>query len=190
MNYADRVNELLKMPQELCNMCGLCCKLASFKGGMSVEEIREIAKDFSEPSQADGAKDFLTIFEPITLEEARSVSSSFVDDILELFKDKEKTPAFFKCRFLKDGKLCAIHEDRPILCRMYPIPHERTVYHKSCGFREQGIKNWNEIKQIIIALQEKQKALDEERRQMELETQQHLEQANKLLAESNKDLND
>ncbi|MGD9581732.1 MAG: YkgJ family cysteine cluster protein [Vampirovibrionia bacterium] len=189
MDYEKRVNELLKMPQELCNMCGLCCKLASFKGGMSVKEIKEIANDFSEPTQADGAKDFLTIFEPIDVEEAKQLSPAFVEDVLNRFKEKQEQASFFKCRFLGDNK-CLIHEDRPILCRMYPIPHERTVYHDSCGFKDQGVKNWNEIKQIIIELQEKSRQLEEERQQVERETQEHLAEAQKLLDQTKEEFPD
>ena len=145
MDYAQKVEQLLKMPQKLCKMCGLCCKVASFKAGMSYEEIKEIAKDSSNPSQADGARDFLTIFRPISREEAIRLSPGFVETVLERFKDRKDKVCFFSCRFIKDGTLCLIHEDRPILCRMYPIPHERTVYHPKCGFKEQSQKNWEEI---------------------------------------------
>lgn len=186
MDYEKRVNDLLKMPQELCNMCGLCCKLASFKGGMSLKEIKEIANDFSEPTQADGAKDFLTIFEPIPLEEAKALSPGFVEDVLVRFEHKSEQSSFFKCRFLGENK-CLIHEDRPVLCRMYPIPHERTVYHPQCGFKERGIANWAEIKSIIIELQEKSRILEEERLQVERETQEQLAQAQKLLDETNEE---
>lgn len=164
MNYAEKVQELLKMPQELCNMCGLCCKLASFKGGMSVNEIKKIAQDYSEPTQADGAKDFLTIFEHIPTEEAANISNTFVEDVCKRFEDKQEQASFFKCRFIAPDGRCAIHEDRPLLCRMYPIPHERTVYHKDCGFKERGEQNWQEIKNIILELQAKSQQLEQEKK--------------------------
>ena len=184
MDYEKKVNELLKMPQELCNMCGLCCKLASFKGGMSLKEIKEIANDYSDPTQADGAKDFLTIFEPIPLEEAKALSAGFVEDVLKRFEGKEEQASFFKCRFLGES-MCLIHEDRPVLCRMYPIPHERTVYHPGCGFKERGEKNWAEIKKIIIELQEKSRILEEERLKVEQETQDKLAEVQQILDETN-----
>jgi Fe-S-cluster containining protein len=186
MDLVKRVEELLKMPQELCNMCGLCCKIATFKGGMSIEEIKEIANDFSNPSQADGAKDFLTIFQPISQEKARQISETFVESLQERFPERADKIGFFECRFMKDGKLCMIHEDRPMLCRMYPIPHERTVYHASCGFKERGIQNWEEIKKIIITLQQQSQALEDEKRQIAEDTEKALADSNKLLEESDK----
>lgn len=163
MNYAQKVQELLKMPQELCNMCGLCCKLASFKGGMSHEDIKKIAQDYSEPTQADGAKDFLTIFEQIPREEAENISSAFVKEVCRRFDEKKESVSFFKCRFIGPDGRCLIHEDRPLLCRMYPIPHERTVYHENCGFKDCGEKNWQEIKNIILELQAKSQQLEQEK---------------------------
>lgn len=182
MDYAKRVEELLKMPQEFCKMCGLCCKVASFKGGMSYEEIKKIAQDYSNPTQADGAKDFLTIFEPMTQEEARKIAPGFVDSVLERFEERKDKVSFFKCRFIKEGSLCLIHEDRPVLCRMYPIPHERTVYHPECGFKDQGIKNWKEIQDIIIQLTVKSQALEEEKQQIEKETEESIQMAEKLMS--------
>lgn len=168
MDYVKRVEELLKMPQELCNMCGLCCKVAIYKGGMSVKEIFEIMKDTTQPTQADGAKDFLTIFEPMSKNEAHSYSPDFVDIVSSRFPEKKDILSYFKCRFLdyKSNK-CLIHEDRPMLCRMYPIPHERTVYHKDCGFKDTGEKNWQEIVKLIDELQNISKQIEEQKSNIE-----------------------
>lgn len=184
MDYAEKVNELLKLSQEYCKMCGLCCKIATFKGGMSYEEVKKIANDFSEPTQADGAKDFLTIFEPMALKEAIEVAPGFVKTVQDRFPGKKDKVCFFKCRFIKDGCLCMIHEDRPLLCRMYPIPHERTVYHNECGFKEVGERNWEEIKQIIITLQNKTLQLEEEKKAIKDETENLMQESNKILEET------
>jgi Fe-S-cluster containining protein len=187
MDFAKKVEELLKMPQELCNMCGLCCKIATFKGGMSYEEIKEIASDYSNPSQADGARDFLTIFEPITQEQARNTAPDFFNIARSRFpEDRRDKVGFFKCRFIKDGSLCQIHEDRPLLCRMYPIPHERTVYHKNCGFKERGEQNWQEIKTIIESLQQQSQELEEKRQAINIDTENAIKESDKLIAESEK----
>ena len=164
MDYAKRVEELLRMPQELCIMCGLCCKVATFKGGLAINEIRELANDYTNPSQAEGAKDFLTLFRPISPEEAEVTSPEFVGTVTARFEDPErkKKVGFFRCVFVGDHNLCLIHEDRPMLCRMYPIPHERTIYHSICGFKETGEKNWQEIKKIIDILEEKSQNLQTE----------------------------
>jgi len=151
-----RVQELLKLPQSLCKMCGKCCRIATFKGGLSYDEILKLANsNTDEPSQIEGAKDFLSIFVPYnSLEDAKKVAPEFVDGVLKRFGEKSNT-AFFYCKYLEDNK-CLIHEDRPLLCRMYPIPHERTLYNPECGFKEQGIKNWQEIENIIKELEAKE----------------------------------
>lgn len=185
MDFSARVERLLKMPQDLCKTCGLCCKVASFKGGLTFNEIKQLAQDYSNPSQADGAKDFLTIFEPIPQDEAKKLSPAFVENILMSFEGKKEEMSFFRCRFMNDdGNLCLIHEDRPILCRMYPIPHERTFYHPQCGFKEQGQKNWAEIKNIINELNEMNKNLVQEKQTIEDETKQLLAESQKLLSET------
>ena len=150
-----RVEELMKLPQHLCNMCGKCCKIASAKGGLSYEELKQLAEDpTAQPSQSEGARDFLSIFVPYeSLDDARKISSGFVDVFCERFKDKSNFSLFY-CKYLKDNK-CSIHEDRPLLCRMYPIPHEKTLYDPECGFKERGEKNWEEIKNILKSLEEK-----------------------------------
>lgn len=151
-----RVQELLKLPQHLCNMCGKCCQIATFKGGLSYEEVLELANSATaEPSQIDGARDFLSIFTPYnSLEEAKKVAPEFVRDVLERFGETAN-PGFFYCKYLMNN-MCQIHEDRPLLCRMYPIPHARTFYNPECGFKEQGLKNWEEIENIIKELEAKQ----------------------------------
>lgn len=158
MNAINKVQELLKLPQHLCNMCGKCCRLATFKGGLSYDEIIELIKNPNEdPEQVQGAKDFLTIFIPYdNIEDVKKISPSFVDRVAKKL-GKENKASFFYCKFLDNSGKCAIHEDRPHLCRMYPIPHERTIYLEGCGFEEQGIKNWNEIVNIINELQKKLK---------------------------------
>jgi Fe-S-cluster containining protein len=152
-----RVKELLKLPQHLCNMCGKCCKIASFKGGLSYEEIKQLAENkAAPPNQSEGARDFLSIFVPYeSFDEARKVSSDFVDVFCEKFSKKSNFSLFY-CKYLTDNK-CSIHEDRPLLCRMYPIPHEKTLYDPECGFKEQGQRNWEEIEKIIKSLEEKMK---------------------------------
>ncbi len=154
----DKVQELLKLPQHLCKMCGMCCKIATFKGGLSYEEVLELSQSTTEEfSQVDGARNFLSIFKPYpSVEEAKRAAPEFVEMILQKYGRDAKI-AFFCCKFISDDNKCLIHEDRPLLCRMYPIPHERTFYNPSCGFKEQGEKNWQEILEIIKNLQEKAK---------------------------------
>jgi Fe-S-cluster containining protein len=160
-----QVQELLKLPQELCNTCGKCCRIATFKGGLNYDQLLALSQsspmDEDEAIQVDGAKDFLTIFEPYaSTAEARKFAPEFVDQTLALFNKKDDEMAFFYCRYLGDDNLCKIHEDRPHLCRMYPIPHERTLFNPGCGFEEQAKKNWAEIKEILAQLDELTKPLN------------------------------
>ncbi len=150
-----KVEELFKLPQSLCKTCGQCCKIATFKGGLSFKEVQKLSCDpTQDPSQVDGAKDFLTIFTPYkNTAEARKVAPEFVNETLEKLNKKDDEMSFFYCKFIDKTGLCAIHEDRPQLCRMYPIPHERTLYFPNCGFIEQGKKNWQEIMNILDSLQ-------------------------------------
>jgi Fe-S-cluster containining protein len=154
-DIVKKVQELLKLPQNLCKMCGKCCQIATFKGGLSYQEVLNLANSTTdEQSQIDGARNFLTIFTPYeSIEEAKKVAPEFVEEVIQRFGEEAKT-SFFYCKYLKDN-LCQIHEDRPLLCRMYPIPHERTLYNPECGFKEQGIKNWEEIAQILKELEAK-----------------------------------
>lgn len=160
-DIVKKVQELLKLPQELCNMCGKCCKIANFKGGLSYEEVVKLAESTSEdPSQIEGAKDFLAIFTPYeSIEEAKKINAKFVERVLKVFGQNSRV-SFFHCKYLAKDNSCLIHEDRPLLCRMYPIPHKRTLYNFECGFEEQGIKNWQEIENILADLNRQKDALD------------------------------
>jgi Fe-S-cluster containining protein len=156
-DIVKRVQELLKLPQHLCTMCGKCCKIATFKGGLSYEEIKKLIENPDEDiSQIEGAKDFLAIFEPYeSIEKAKEVGAGLVERVLERF-GKDSNTSFFHCKYIGENNSCLIHEDRPLLCRMYPIPHERTFYNPGCGFEEQGKKNWQEIEDILSDLKKKQ----------------------------------
>ena len=158
-DIAKRVEELLKLPQDLCNTCGKCCRIATFKGGFTYEQVLELSQrnpqDEDEAVQVDGAKDFLTIFKPYeTTEEARKYAPQFVNETLAHFGKQDGEMTFFTCRYIGDNNLCKIHEDRPHLCRMYPIPHEKTLFNPGCGFKEQAQKNWAEIQDILRQLEE------------------------------------
>jgi len=152
-----KVEELFKLPQNLCKTCGKCCRIATYKGALHYEDVKKIAEgQHEEPTQIDGARDFLTIFTPYdTTADARAVAPEFVDSTLKKLNKKDDEMSFFYCKYVGDNGMCMIHEDRPLLCRMYPIPHERTLYFPGCGFEEQGKKNWEEIVQILKDLEAK-----------------------------------
>lgn len=143
------------MPQHLCKQRGICCKVATFKGSLSFEEICALAAD----PQAEGheqARDFASIFLPYESQaEVRLIADGFVERVREVAVRKGQDPdsiSFFKCKYvLADGR-CGVHEDRPVGCRMYPFPHKNTIYHPGCGFEEQGKTNWTRIQRILDSL--------------------------------------
>jgi len=144
-----KIKELLKLPQSLCNMCGSCCRIATFKKGLSYEEILElIANPESDPIQVDGAKDFLTIFEPCySHDDIKKIAPEFYERVMNQIG--KPTISFFKCRYIGEHGGCLIHEDRPLLCRIYPVPHETTMFFTNCGFEEQCKINWGKIMEIV-----------------------------------------
>lgn len=154
-DIVKKVEELLKLPQELCNTCGQCCRISAFKGGLHHNEVLKIADGGdNDPAQVAGAKDFLSIFAPYELtEDAKKVAPEFVERSMKHFNKKENEISFYTCKFLDEENLCLIHEDRPLLCRMYPVPHELTLYFPGCGFEKRGKQNWKEICNIIKSLE-------------------------------------
>ena len=149
-NYAKQVEELLKLPQSLCKQCGQCCKTSIFRYGITYDEIIELINDPKTPeNQVKGAKDFLSVFEPISFEEAQKLNYKFTVDILKkLNKPKEKV-TFFHCKYVTEDNKCSIHKTRPDLCRVYPVVYKDMFYFDGCGYAETARKNWAEIEKII-----------------------------------------
>lgn len=154
LGLAKEVEQLLKMPQSLCKQRGICCKVATFKGSLSLDEIRALGE--SDASDAEHARVFASIFEPYSSQDAtRQVADEFVDRIREKAAAKGQDPdkiTFFQCRFVLEDGRCGVHEDRPLGCRAYPFPHKNTVYHPGCGFEDQSRKNWARIEEIMDTL--------------------------------------
>lgn len=144
-----KIQELLKLPQSLCRMCGKCCHIATFKGGLSYEQILELIADpESDPTQVEGAKDFLAIFVPYASHEVvKEAEPEFYEKVMA--QVGKPNMSFFRCKYIGEHGGCLIHEDRPLLCRMYPVPHERTLFFPNCGFEKQSKENWKQIQEIV-----------------------------------------
>ncbi len=152
-NYVQRVQELLNLPQSLCKQCGQCCNIAIFKFGLTYDEIIELIDNpETEPLQAKGAKDFLSVFEPISYEEALKKNQKFVEDISKKLNKPKERVTFFHCKYLTDDNKCAIHDRRPDLCKHFPICHKDSFFFDGCGYAEQARKNWAEIEKILEKL--------------------------------------
>ncbi len=156
LNYAKKVKELLTLPQSLCKQCGQCCNVAIFKGGLHYDEIIELINNpFEKESQIQGAKDFLSIFDPITFEKAQEINYKYTVDILKKLNKTKDQVTFFHCKYLKDNK-CSDHANRPNLCKVYPVCYKDMYYYDGCGYAETARKNWAEIESIMEFLEGKE----------------------------------
>jgi Fe-S-cluster containining protein len=155
LGLAREVERLMKLPQHLCKQRGICCKIATFKGSLSFEEIKALSADPAAPGH-ESAHDFASIFLPYESQEAvRAMAPEFVERVREIAIRKGQDPdtiSFFKCKYVLEDGRCGVHEDRPLGCRVYPFPHKSTIYHPGCGFEQQGTQNWARIEEIMRSL--------------------------------------
>lgn len=154
MGLAQEVEQLMQMPQSLCKQRGICCRVAVFKGLHSVAGLHEIAKQADE--EGEMARDFASIFIPYaTHNEVRAVANEFVDRTLARAEQKGMDPndvGFYHCKYVLEDGRCGVHEDRPIGCRKYPLPHPQTLFHPGCGYEHQARANWERIYEILDML--------------------------------------
>lgn len=132
-------------PQELCLMCGKCCRLATTE--TPYKELLELAESGNE-----SARDFLKIFEPYSsIEAAREVAPEIVDNILDALKytpEKIEEITFYKCKHILNNNLCGIYKERPLVCERFPTS-PWAVIPPGCGFEGYLFKKREEIKQKI-----------------------------------------
>ena len=141
-------NYISQRPQELCLMCGRCCRVAA-----TTTPYEELVK-----MEDKGAKDFLSIFEPYeSIDAAREVDSAIVDNILERFDIKEKIAkdqlTFYRCKYIQDNNLCGKYQDRPVLCKHFPAS-PWAIVPPGCGFEGWLFLKREEIKQKIRKVKE------------------------------------
>ena len=127
--YED--NYLSKRPQELCKMCGRCCRVVTTT--KSYEELLALQEQNDK-----GACEFLRIFLPYpSIEAARAVDRELVDNVINLLKEDgnyhENKMTFYYCKYLLDNNLCSIYEERPLLCRHCPAT-PWSIVPPGCGF--------------------------------------------------------
>ena len=137
-------------PQELCKMCGLCCRLVT-----ASESYEQLLIDSSNGVQ--DAIDFLNIFIPYSsTSQARLINDQHVNNILNTFPLEERSKViFYHCRFLLDDNKCSIYENRPLLCRRCPAS-PWVVMPPDCGFlpylQEKRYEIINYIKKVKLTL--------------------------------------
>lgn len=153
-NYVKRVEELLNLPQSLCKQCGQCCRTAIYKGGLKYEEIISLINNPStDIKQVKGAKDFLSVFEPVSYEAALKINPAFTEKILKKLGKTKENVTFFSCKYVTSDDKCSIHKNRPDLCRHYPVCYKDGFYFDGCGYAETAKKNWAEVEKILNYLE-------------------------------------
>lgn len=149
-------NYLSQRPQNLCKMCGKCCRVVISSTPFKTIKSLAISGDKS-------AKDFLSIFVPYeSISEARAVDASIVDNIIKRLKEdgnyKKEEITFYYCKYLKENNLCGCYENRPDLCIHFPSTPWANV-PPGCGFegwlfarREQIKENIRRSKEELLEL--------------------------------------
>lgn len=149
-------NYLNMRPQELCQMCGKCCRVATT--ATPYEELCKLA------SRGDEfAKEFLEIFVPYkSIEEAKAVDAQVVENILyHMNSDKKNTDGltFYYCKYLQDNNMCGRYEDRMTLCKRFPSS-PWAIVPPGCGFsgwlflkREQDKERVRKAKEELLDIQ-------------------------------------
>ncbi len=144
-NYEE--NYLNRRPQDLCKMCGKCCKVVTTP--VPYEELLEKAKNNDK-----AAKDFLDIFVPFdSIEAAREKDASIVDNIIDTMKsdNPDFSPegmTFYTCKYLGKDNKCTNYEERPALCRRFPAT-PWAITPPDCGFEGWLFWKREEIKEKI-----------------------------------------
>jgi len=144
-------NYLSQRPQDLCKMCGMCCRVATTT--IPYSEIQKMCEDGDQ-----GAKDFLSIFEPYSsVDKAREVSAEIVDNIINGLKADgkydEQNLTFYKCKYIRDDNLCGNYENRPLLCKHFPAS-PWAIVPPGCGFEGWLFMKREETKQKIRKVKE------------------------------------
>lgn len=137
--------------QNLCNMCGKCCRLAVPQFFHQELEERSSCGDVE-------AQAFLGIFEPYSsVEEAKSVIPDHFDRIVKELSQKPdfdiSKVTFYHCKHITDNNLCSIHETRPECCRRAPA-HGWSLFPPGCGFEGWQFEQREHHKRVIRNLKE------------------------------------
>ena len=133
-------------PQELCLMCGGCCRVVTTK--IPYKEMQTMASEGDE-----GAIDFLELFEPFkSIKAARNADEKIVDNIINALKENNafepENLTFYRCRHLLKNNLCGIYQNRKELCNRFPSS-PWAVIPPGCGFEGWLAQKRNEIVQKV-----------------------------------------
>lgn len=144
-------------PQRLCHMCAKCCRYVTTK--KSYAQL-QAAADSGEVE----AIDFLKIFTPYeSLSAALDADKGTVENIIYNLKQAGEYNAdsltFYHCKYIRDDNTCGIYEQRPDLCKRFPLT-PWTVIPPGCGFegwlfqkREEKMAQIRKQKENLISLE-------------------------------------
>ena len=149
-------NYLNKRPQDLCLMCGKCCRVVTT--AIPYDELLKLAKEGD-----IYAKEFLEIFLPYpSIDEARKAGDDIVENILSHLRNDEKSVenlTFYYCKYLQKDNKCGRYEDRMTLCKHFPSS-PWAIIPPGCGFagwlflkREEAKQRVRKAKEELLDLQ-------------------------------------
>lgn len=117
-----------------CNHCGTCCKLIP----ANIEKqllYRDGIQTLDE--------DFISLLEPLTLEEACNINESYVNKVHSLFSEAN----FYKCKNLSQDNLC-ISLDKHDFCKTFPCD-ALALIPDECGYYGEIFIKHEELKQKV-----------------------------------------
>lgn len=142
-------------PQELCKMCGMCCRLAT--SAVSYEQMQLEAKEGFQSSI-----DFLSIFHKYeSYDEAYKVHPKHVENVTKAMQEvygENYLPEFYYCNYVNPDNTCQIYEKRPEVCKRAPASPWMLMVPE-CGFndwlkeqRAKHIKYVIDLKEMVALL--------------------------------------
>lgn len=124
---------LEKRKQFSCKKCGACCRLA-------ISEFSPTAL-LEKASKGDKfAKEFISVFSPVSEDEAKKQFSLYVD----LVNESGEKVFYYNCKKVTEDNLCPDYESRPSICRDYP-DNPVQMLHPTCAYI-----GWHDSIQTIV----------------------------------------
>ncbi len=144
-----------KRPENLCKMCGMCCKLAT--SAVSYAQMQLEAKDGFQSSI-----DFLTLFRKYkSYDEAYKINPIHVENVTKAMQDvygENYLPEFYYCIYLNKDNSCQIYQNRYEVCKRAPAS-PWMLMAPECGYndwlKEQRAKHMKyviDLKEMITLL--------------------------------------
>lgn len=144
--------EHAELPQQLCNMCGKCCRAITTP--YTHDELVELAN-----SGQEEAKVFVEVFKRYSSVEA--AKKAVPDHIENILKELRKNPdfdeskvQFYYCPHLTTKNTCAIHATRPDCCRRAPR-NGWSLFPPKCGFKGWQFMQRERIKKSVRIVKER-----------------------------------